>query len=203
MHPEDAARFGFQTGDLIKLNTDIGYFIDKVWVTQGMKPGVIACSHHLGRWRRPQDKVGNRWATNTVSIKKDEKGNWHMKTLQGVRPFKSEDADSSRIFWSDGGVHQNITHAVHPDPISGMHCWHQRVRIERPSSNDKYGDIFVDAEKSFAVYKEWLAMTRPAPGPNGERRPLWFKRPVRPIDEAYYEANMDEKGKVKDEVLQK
>ncbi len=29
-------------------------------------------------------------------------------------------------------------------------------------------------------YKEWLAMTRPAPGPNGERRPLWFKRAFTP-----------------------
>ena len=62
MHPEDAQIFGLKTGDLVKLNTDIGYFVDKVWVTQGMKPGVIACSHHLGRWRRKQDE-GNRWAT--------------------------------------------------------------------------------------------------------------------------------------------
>ena len=29
-------------------------------------------------------------------------------------------------------------------------------------------------------------MTRPAPGPNGLRRPLWFKRPVRPSEEMYY-----------------
>lgn len=201
MHPEDAARFGFQTGDLVKLNTDIGYFVDKVWVTQGMKPGVIACSHHLGRWRRPQDEVGNRWATNTVNIANDGSGKWKMQTISGIRPFKSKDADSSRIFWSDGGVHQNITHAVHPDPISGMHCWHQRVRIERPGPNDKYGDIEVDTNKSFEVYKEWLKMTRPAPGPNGERRPLWFKRPLRPMEEAYFEANMDENGKVKDEIL--
>jgi hypothetical protein len=82
-----------------------------------------------------------------------------------------------------------------------MHCWHQRVRIERPGPTDKYGDIEVDTNKSFEVYKEWLKMTRPAPGPNGERRPLWFKRPLRPMEEAYFEANMDEKGKVKDEIL--
>ncbi len=31
--------------------TEIGYFVDKVWVTEGIKPGVIAMSHHLGRWR--------------------------------------------------------------------------------------------------------------------------------------------------------
>ncbi len=50
-------KWGFKTGDLVKMNTDIGYFVDKVWVTQGMKPGVVACSHHLGRWRREQDRV--------------------------------------------------------------------------------------------------------------------------------------------------
>ncbi|MFK7933968.1 MAG: molybdopterin dinucleotide binding domain-containing protein, partial [Saprospiraceae bacterium] len=185
MHPQEAQRFGVKTGDLIRLNTDIGYFVDKVWVTQGMKPGVIACSHHLGRWRRKQD-AGNRWATNTVSIKTDGKGGYKMSTVAGISPFDSSDQDSKRIFWKDGGVHQNITHAVHPDPISGMHCWHQRVRLEVPRPGDKYGDIFVDTNKSHAVYKEWLAMTRPAPGPNGLRRPLWFKRPVRPDESMYY-----------------
>ncbi len=192
MHTSDAKRFGLQTGDLVKLNTDIGYFVDKVWVTEGMKPGVVACSHHLGRWRRPQDKVGNRWATNTVKIENDGDGGWKMQTIAGVRPFESSDADSKRIFWSDGGVHQNITHAVHPDPISGMHCWHQRVRIEKAGPNDKYGDIFVDTKKSFENYKEWLAMTRPAPGPDGLRRPLWFKRPLKPRIETFY---LKEEGK--------
>ena len=194
MHPQEAKRFGFQTGDLVKLNTDIGYFVDKVWVTEGMKPGVVACSHHLGRWRRPEDKIGNRWATNTVSIENNGNGGWRMRTIQGVQPFKSSDPDSARVFWSDGGVHQNITHAVHPDPISGMHCWHQRVRIERPGPDDRYGDIFVDTNKSFEVYKEWLAMTRPAPGPNGLRRPLWFKRPLRPATETFYLKDEEDKS---------
>ena len=180
MHPDDAKKWGFKTGDLVKLNTDIGYFIDKVWVTQSMKPGVVACSHHIGRWRRPQDKIGNRWATNTVKIENDGKGGWKMNTMSGIKPFESKDKDSKRIFWKDGGVHQNITHAVHPDPISGMHTWHQRVRIEKPGKDEKYGDIFVDTNKSHEIYKEWLAMTRPAPGPNGLRRPLWFKRAFTP-----------------------
>jgi len=41
-----------------------------------------------------------------------------MNTIPGIEPFESSDKDSKRIFWKDGGVHQNITHAVHPDPIS-------------------------------------------------------------------------------------
>ncbi len=185
MHPDDAQRFGVETGDLLRVTTDIGHFVDKVWVTQGMKPGVVACSHHIGRWRRPQDAPGNRWAINTVSI--EQKGSvFTMRTQSGVQPFESSDPDSKRIFWSDGGVHQNITFPVHPDPISGMHCWHQRVRLEKARPEDRYGDIAVDTEKSMAVYREWLAMTRPAPGPNGERRPLWLPRPLRPVEEAFF-----------------
>lgn len=203
MHPQEANKFGFKTGDLVKINTDIGYFVDKVWVTQSIKPGIIGCSHHIGRWRRPQDKIGNRWATNTVDIQKDGNGGWKMKTITGIRPFKSKDDDSSRIFWTDGGVHQNITHAVHPDPISGHHAWLQRVRIEVPGPNDKYGDIYVDTNKAHENFKEWLAMTRPAPGPDGLRRPLWFKRPIKPNKLAYYLDNMDERGGVKDEIWEK
>jgi anaerobic selenocysteine-containing dehydrogenase len=185
MHTSDAKRLGVQTGDLVRVNTEIGYFVDKVWVTEAMKPGVVACSHHLGRWRRPQDRIGNRWATNTVQLEKAGNG-WKMRILSGVRPFESSDPDSKRIFWSDGGVHQNITFPVHPDPISGMHCWHQKVRIEKAHPEDHYGDIFVDTEKSMQVYREWLKMTRPAPGPGGLRRPLWLGRPLKPVEELFY-----------------
>jgi hypothetical protein len=94
--------------------------------------------------------------------------------------------ENSRISWSGDRVHQNITFPVHPDPISGMHCWHQKVSIEKAHDGDKYGDVFVDTEKSFQIYKQWLAMTRPAPGPNNLRRPLWLNRPLRPVEEVFY-----------------
>lgn len=202
MHPQEANKFGFKTGDLVKIVTDIGYFVDKVWVTQSIKPGIVACSHHIGRWRRPQDK-GNRWATNTVNISNNGDGAWKMETAQGIRPFQSDDKDSSRIFWTDGGVHQNITHAVHPDPISGHHAWLQRVRIEVPAASDKYGDIYVDTNKSRENYKEWLAMTRPVdPKESNLRRPLWIKRSLMPDKRTYYFDNIDpETGGLKDEVL--
>jgi anaerobic selenocysteine-containing dehydrogenase len=186
MSVEDGTRWGIKTGDLVRVNTDIGYFVNRAWVTEGMKPGVVACSHHIGRWRREQDPNNNRWSTNQVSIFETEKGKWKMRVEDGIRPYKSDDPDTARVFWSDGGVHQNITFPVHPDPISGMHCWHQRVSVEKAHEGDKYGDVFVDTEKSFAIYKEWLTMTRPAPGPNGLRRPLWLGRPLRPSDEMFY-----------------
>ncbi|HEX8250836.1 MAG TPA: molybdopterin-dependent oxidoreductase [Pyrinomonadaceae bacterium] len=189
MHTSDGERWGIKTGDLVRVSTDIGYFVNRAWVTEGMKPGIVACSHHIGRWRRAQDATNNRWATNQVTIDEVEKGKWKMTVVEGIGAYKSSDPDTSRIFWTDGGVHQNITFPVHPDPVSGMHCWHQRVRVEKAHDGDKYGDVFVDTEKSFAIYKEWLAMTRPAPGPNGLRRPLWLARPLRPADEMFYVTN--------------
>ncbi len=189
MSVEDGKRWGIKTGDLVRVSTDIGYFVNRAWVTEGMKPGVVACSHHIGRWRRQEDPAANRWATNQVKIAEVEPGKWRMRVEDGIRPYKSDDPDTARVFWSDGGVHQNITFPVHPDPISGMHCWHQKVSVHKAAPEDRYGDVFVDTEKSFAIYKEWLEMTRPAPGPNGLRRPLWFNRPLRPVEEMFYFSN--------------
>lgn len=186
IHPKDAQPFGLKTGDLVRISTEIGYFVDRVWLTESIKPGVLACSHHLGRWRRVQDPVGNRWATNLVDLVEKEKGHWKINPLKGIEPYSSSDPDSQRIFWSDGGVHQNITFPVHPDPISGMHCWHQKVRLEPAQAQDQYGEVFVDTKKSFQVYEEWLKLTRPAPGPKGLRRPLWLNRPLRPAEECFY-----------------
>ncbi|MEE8396808.1 MAG: molybdopterin-dependent oxidoreductase [bacterium] len=186
INTKDARQLGLATGDLAKLVTDIGWFIDKVWVTESIKPGVIACSHHIGRWRPEGGPRGNSWATNTVRISEEGPGRWKMTRVAGVEPFESSDPDSARIFWRDGGVHQNITHAVQPDPVSGMHCWHQRVRVEKPAPGEAYGDIFVDTNKSFQIYRDWLALTRPPDREDGLRRPLWFARPLRPATEAYY-----------------
>ena len=186
MNTEDAARWGIKTGDLVRVSTEIGYFVNRAWVTEGMRPNVVACSHHIGRWRRAQDPSNNRWATNQVKLNEEEPGKWKMWVEEGIGAYKSDDPDTSRVFWSDGGVHQNITFPVHPDPVSGMHCWHQKVVVEKAHPGDEHGDVFVDTNKSFEIYKEWLAMTRPAPGPNGLRRPLWLARPLRPAEEMFY-----------------
>ena len=186
MHTSDGERWGLKTGDLVRVSTEIGYFVNRAWVTEGMRPRVVACSHHIGRWRRSQDPSNNRWSTNQVVLREEEKGKWKMRVEEGIGAYKSDDPDTSRVFWSDGGVHQNITFPVHPDPVSGMHCWHQKVTVEKAHPGDNHGDVFVDTNKSFEIYKQWLAMTRPAPGPNGLRRPLWLARPLRPAEEMFY-----------------
>jgi anaerobic selenocysteine-containing dehydrogenase len=186
IHTKDAERLGVRTGDLLKIRTEIGYFIDKVWVTEGIRPGVIACSHHLGRWRLQEDSGGERWASALVDLRQTAPGQWTMRQLHGIQAFKSDDPDSSRVWWNDAGVHQNLVFPVQPDPVSGQHCWHQKVRVEKPAPGDRYGDIFVDTNLAHEVYRRWLAMARPAPGPNGLRRPLWLARVYRPATEAFY-----------------
>jgi len=182
MHTSDAARLGLKSGDLVRVETEIGFFVDKVWITEGIHPGVIACSHHLGRWRLAEGEGTSRLASSLVQI--DEKDSeWRLRQVGGVKPYKSSDPDTERIWWNDAGVHQNLTFPVQPDPISGSHCWHQKVRVTPAHPGDNYGDISVDTGKSHQVYKRWLEMTRPATGPM--RRPHWMLRPFRPAESAY------------------
>ncbi len=181
----DAAKLGIAIGDLVKVHTGIGFFITRAWVTEGIRPGVVAMSHHLGRWRLDEDQGGARNASALVRIARSDDGKYEMRQVHGTQPFKSDDADSARVWWTEIGVHQNLTFPVQPDPVSGMHCWHQRVRLEKAAPDDSYGDVMVDTAKSHALYLEWMAKTRPAPGPDGTRRPLWFDRPLKPVRAAY------------------
>jgi len=184
IHPTDATRIGVANGELVRIETRIGHFVVKAWVTEGIRPGVVACSHHMGRWKT--DENGQRQMMATVKL--DRSGSrWTLQRERGVEPYRSTDADTERIWWTDAGVHQNLTFPVQPDPISGMHCWHQAVHIRKAEPDDRYGDISVDAEKSRAAYRDWMAKTRPASAhsPDGTRRPYWMLRPLKPARDVY------------------
>ncbi len=185
LHPRDAAPLGVATGDLVRVETEIGHFVVKAWVTEGIRPGVVACSHHMGRWKL-KDGDGQRQMMATVALER-EGTKWRLRREQGAAPYASSDPDTARIWWSDVGVHQNLTFPVHPDPISGMHCWHQAVRVLKAAPGDRDGDIAVDAAKSKQAFDEWLRKSRPADrfSPDGTRRPHWLIRPVKPTAAAY------------------
>jgi len=191
MHPSDADRLGLQSGELAKVETEIGYFVDKVWVTEGIKPGVIAMSHHLGRWRLQENGGINPGMSSLAQLDESADGNFQLNIIHGARSWESFDPDTSRIWWEDVGVHQNLTHAVHPDPISGAHCWLQKavsvVSVTKAGPEDRHGDVWVDTNRSMEVYHQWVAMTRSAVdvSPDGTRRPHWLKRPLKPVAEAY------------------
>lgn len=187
IHPEDARRLGVKTGDLLKIRTEIGSMVDSAWVTEGIKPGIIAISHHLGRWRLKESEGIGGGTSSLVELGSDgDTRSLHI--VRGAGAYASSDPDTARIWWKDVGVHQNLTHAVHPDPISGAHCWHQKaLSVTKAGPGDKHGDVQVDTKRSMEVYREWLAMTRPATthSPDGTRRPYWLKRPLKPTKEAY------------------
>ncbi len=184
IHPQDAGPLGAATGDLLRVETEIGYFVVKAWVTEGIRPGVVAFSHHMGRWKI--DEHGQKQLMATVGIER-QGDRWTMRRKSGVEPHASADADSSRIWWTDAGVHQNVTFPVHPDPISGMHCWHQAVRVRRADAGDRYGDISVDGAKARGAYRKWLELARGAEqvSPDGTRRPYWLLRPLKPGRDVY------------------
>jgi anaerobic selenocysteine-containing dehydrogenase len=179
IHPKDAAPLRVNTGDLVRIVTRIGHFVVKAWVTEGIRPGVVACSHHMGRWKVGEE--GARQMMATVDLGKSGSA-WTLRKRSGIAPFESSDKDTERIWWTDGGVHQNLTFPVQPDPLSGMHCWHQAVRVTRAEPGDRQGDVSVDTAKARAVYQEWMAKTRPAAlhSPDGTRRPYWLMRPLKP-----------------------
>ena len=185
IHSQDAERLGgIATGDLVRVTTEIGYFVVKAWVTEGIKPGVVACSHHMGRWKLGE--VGPRQFFATVGLDRHD-SEWTLTRKAGTAPYRSSDPDTQRIWWTDVGVHQNLTFPVHPDPVSGMHCWHQAVKVERAHRGDAYGTIWVDITKSRKAYTKWLAIARSARAnsPNGTRRPWWLLRPLRPGPESF------------------
>ena len=169
--------------------TRIGYFVNKAWVTEGIRPGVVACSHHLGRWRLFEDVGTDRWASAQVT---------HEELAPGKLPLPPRRATSGP-FASDrprqpARVVDRRRRAPEPDVPGAARtrsractAGTRRCVSSGRTTGDRYGDVEVDTGKSMEVYREWLKMTRPAGphSPGGLRRPLWLARAVRPTDDAF------------------
>ncbi len=215
----DAKRLGIKRGDPVKVRVvdtltgiETGYFVAMAMPTQAVRPGVVACSHHQGRWRvktfvnvKGFDQPLGIMTFGSVEVNLQNQGSvWAMRTVKGTVPREIEkkhkdknlqwpypefNKDIKDVWWSGTtGVWQNAVFPANPDPLSGMQCWHKKVLIEKASPEDQIGDVVVNTEATFKVYQAWRdKLTRPASGPNGLRRPLWFPRPWYPIaTEAYY-----------------
>ena len=71
--------------------------------------------------------------------------------------------------------------------ISGAHCWLQKVSISKPGPREKYGDIFVDTNKSIKHFKQWNEWAKEREvHPGGLRRPLWMARPLTPQKDQFF-----------------
>ncbi len=138
----------------------------------------------------------NSFGVPTAEIQMDGKEG-KLKYVEGIVPFKSErfaeyNKDSDNIWW-DGlsGSWQNAVAPAHPDPISGMHCWHQKVILEPAERGDEIGDIVVNYENNFKTYQAWRDdLTRGLDSNSKLRRPMHIKRPWVPLSKKAYQVNI-------------
>jgi anaerobic selenocysteine-containing dehydrogenase len=128
IHPIDAARIGVRNGDLVRVETDSGHLVNRAWVTEGIRPGVVACSHHMGRWRLDPEAGTDRWSSGQVDLRQAEPGHWTMRRLEGASVRSPTRTRADLV--ARCGVHQNLSSRP-PDPISA-HAWHQKVAVRRP-----------------------------------------------------------------------
>ena len=217
INTEDAKRLGIKRGDKIKVviedtvsGLESGYFIAMAVPTEGTMPGVLACSHHAGRWKLKnaveipgfKEKLGvmglgaplyDMTMDGKVGTLKPRQGlDKGMQERRDSWQFKAYNRDLDNIWW-DGlsGSWQNAVAPSHPDPIAGNHAWHQKVRIEKAGPKDQIGDIWVNYENNFKVYQAWRdKLTRPlAPG-DKLRRPVHMKRPAVPLSLKAYSVDI-------------
>ena len=115
----------------------------RVWETEGIHPNVVACSHHVGRWRLFREIGGQKRCSSLIGIRR-EGSTFLFRQKEPAGATRNGDPDSERVWWKETGVNQNLTFPVQPDPVSGMHCWHQKVTVEPAHPGDRYADVFVD-----------------------------------------------------------
>lgn len=104
INPKTASEVGIKTGDRIKVKSRIGEITTKAFVTDGIVPGVIAISHHMGHWEY------GRYATGKKA------------PLSG-----GDDPDLKLKWWTEHGVHPNWIIPNSPDPINGQQRWNDTV----------------------------------------------------------------------------
>ena len=209
IYTKDAEKLGIKRGDAIRVKVtdtvsglDSGYFVAMAVPTEATRPGVLACSHHAGRWKLKDsvDIPGFEHALGIMGIgapRYDMTNDGKVGTLKpvaGIKPrhnvwqFKEYNKDLDNIWW-DGlsGSWQNAVAPSHPDPIAGNHAWHLKVIIEKAQSGDKIGDIVVNYENNFKVFQAWRdKLTRPLEAGDKLRRPQHIKRPAVPLSNKAY-----------------
>ncbi len=211
----DAKRLNIKQGDAIKVTIsdtvsglESGYFIAMAVPTEGTMPGVLANSHHAGRWKLKNavdipgfsHQLGvmglgaplyDMTMDGKIGTLKPAAGGGideEMMKRKDTWQFKEYNKDLDNIWW-DGlsGSWQNAVAATHPDPIAGNHAWHQKVSIELASAEDQIGDIYVNYDNNMKVYQAWRdKLTRPLNSSDTLRRPPHIKRPAVPLSKKSY-----------------
>jgi len=215
----DAKRLNIKQGDAIKVTIsdtvsglESGYFVAMAVPTEGTMPGVLANSHHAGRWKLKNavDIPGFSHALGVMglgaplydmtmdgkigTLKPKEGLKDAMYERRDTWQFKKTNKDLDNIWW-DGlsGAWQNAVAPSHPDPIAGNHAWHQKVSIELAGADDQIGDIYVNYENNMKVYQAWRdKLTRPLNAGDTLRRPPHIKRPAVPLSKKAYTVKIND-----------
>jgi anaerobic selenocysteine-containing dehydrogenase len=104
INPKTANGLGIKTGDKIKVKSEVGEITTTANVFEGIFPGVIAISHHLGHWEYGRYACGKK-----VPLATDD------------------DPGLKEKWWDTYGVHPNWIIPNRPDPISGQQSWMDTV----------------------------------------------------------------------------
>ncbi len=111
INSKTAAERGLKDGDAVKVSNEHGEITTTVHVTEGIIPGIIAISHHLGR---------------------KHSGIYGSGKSAPVGGGGVDDPDAKNIWWKKHGVHPNAVIPNWSDPISGTQRWMDTVvRVEK------------------------------------------------------------------------
>jgi anaerobic selenocysteine-containing dehydrogenase len=137
LNPVTAQKIGVKTGDLVRVESRVGYLVTKAYVTEGIHPQVCAIPTAFGHWEY------GRLAT--------------LKLKEQPQFGGTDDADLKNVWWEDKGVHPNMIIPAVADPIGGSQGWFDTVvKVTKAGPNDKYGDTDASWEKHLEAYKETM-----------------------------------------------
>ncbi|WP_126443658.1 molybdopterin-dependent oxidoreductase [Sulfuricystis multivorans] len=137
INTETAKKIGVKTGDLVRVESKVGYLVTKAYVTEGIHPKTVAIATGCGHWEY------GRLAT--------------LKLKEQPQFGGTEDPDLKNVWWDDKGVHPNAIIPAIADPIGGSQAWYDTVvKVTKAGPNDKYGDVQGDWQKHLEAFKEGL-----------------------------------------------
>lgn len=139
MNTVTGEKLGVKTGDLVRIESKVGYMVTKAYVFEGIHPKVVAIPTAFGHWEY------GRLATLKLNEKK------------GGEFGAQDDADLNNVWWEDKGVHPNAMIPTVVDPIGGSQGWFDTVvKVTKAGSGDKYGDVQGSWEKHLEAAKETM-----------------------------------------------
>jgi anaerobic selenocysteine-containing dehydrogenase len=140
INTETGNKIGVKTGDLVRIESAVGYMVTKAYVFEGIHPKVVAIPTAFGHWA---------YGRLAQLKQRAEKG--------GAWGATSDPDIDNNVWWDDKGVHPNAIIPVVADPIGGSQGWYDTVvKVTKAGPNDKYGDVKADWDKHAAAHKETM-----------------------------------------------